>query len=399
VSIHRLHNRVQHYAWGSPAAIPELVGRSNPDGKPWAELWMGVHPQGPSTVELDTGERPLSEWIASDPQKILGPSVAARFDGKLPFLFKLLAAERPLSIQAHPDAAGAREGFERENRDGVPLDAPARNYRDPSHKSEIICALSEFRALSGFRRIDEMLDLLGAVEGPALKPLLDPFRARPDSDGLRAFFGELLRLDGEQKRQVVEQALEAAAGRVGERKGFRWLCRLGETYPGDSGVLTALMLNSVRLEPGEALFLDARHLHAYIRGFGVELMASSDNVLRGGLTQKHVDLAELQRVVAFEPLTVDVLRPSPRVRGESVYRTPAPEFELGVIELEPAREHRVDTVRSIEILLCVDGRASIDDGSGSLRFDRGESVVVAAASPGYTLTGRGRIYRAAVPRA
>jgi mannose-6-phosphate isomerase len=398
VSIHRLRNPVQHYAWGSPTAIPELLGRSNPEGEPWAELWMGAHPQGPSTVSLDDGDRPLSEWIASDPAGVLAPSVAERFDSRLPFLFKVLAADTPLSIQAHPDRETAAAGFERENRAGTPLDAPERNYRDPNPKPEILCALSEFRALCGFRRIDEMLDLLGAVEGETLQPLLSAFRQQPDSEGLRAFFAGLLTLGPEEKKQVVDHALEVAAGRAGERKGFRWLCRLGESHPGDTGVLTALMLNPVRLDPGDALFLDARHLHAYVGGVGVELMANSDNVLRGGLTEKHVDLPELQRVVAFEPLSVDILRAVPRQRGEAVYRTPASEFELGVIDLEPAREHRADQVPSIEVLLCVEGQASIDDGSGALRFGRGESVVVSASTERYAMTGRGRVYRASVPR-
>ncbi|QRO01854.1 mannose-6-phosphate isomerase, class I [Archangium violaceum] len=392
-----LDNVIQPYAWGSRTAIAELLGQPSPSASCQAELWMGAHPGAPSRVRRGSDVRTLLEAIRSAPERELGEAVARRFGQDLPFLLKVLAAETPLSLQTHPSLAQAREGYARENALGVPLSAPHRNYKDANHKPELICALTPFDALCGFRRADETLALLDMLGVGALEPLLAPLRASPDARGIARMFETLMTLPREQRGPLVDAVVAACAVRAEQGSRFaeelRWAVRLGELYPGDPGVIGALLLNLVRLRPGEAIYLSAGNLHAYLRGVGVEIMANSDNVLRGGCTPKHVDVPELLRVLDFRCGPIALVPESSTDGVEFVYPTPTEEFRLSRIQLHPGVSSRPER-RGPEILLCTSGAARLSVGGQALALPRGASVFVSAADGAYTLEGDGVVFRA-----
>ncbi|MCQ6555523.1 mannose-6-phosphate isomerase, class I [Streptomyces sp. C10-9-1] len=363
----RLANTVRPYAWGSTTALPELLGTA-PTGEPQAELWMGAHPGAPS----GTPRGPLDEVIAAAPERELGAASVAAFGPRLPFLLKLLAAGAPLSLQVHPDLDQAAEGHAREHARGVPLDAPHRNYRDTNHKPELLCALTPFEGLCGFRRPVEAADLLAALEVDSLKPYVDLLHAHPEDAALREVLTAVLTADREETAATVTEAA-AAAERLGGP--YTPYAAIAHHHPGDPGVIAAMLLNHVRLQPGEALFLGAGVPHAYLDGLGVEIMANSDNVLRCGLTPKHVDVPELLRIVRFEAAEPAVLRPEAPPGGEEVYETPADEFRLSRFVLAPGSAPRDVTATGAQILLCTAGSAEL---SGELALGPGESVFVPA---------------------
>lgn len=393
----KLENTVQEYAWGSTTAIPELLGEAAPSHEPQAELWMGAHPKAPSRFVVDGERRSLADEIARAPVETLGLRVSGAFGGKLPFLFKVLAAERPLSIQAHPSVAQARDGFARENEMGIPLDAPHRNYRDDNHKPEIICALTPFWALNGFRPADTIAATLGEMGLEGIAGELAALAACPDESGLARFFKDIMTMERDRQRAAVAQAVRFAGERSGEGEVWDWTLELNHQYPGDIGVLSPFLLNLLRLQPGEAMLLYAGRLHAYLDGVGIELMANSDNVLRGGLTPKHVDVAELLKVLTFEETKVKLLRPD----SNGAYPSDVREFQLSVVTPAPGRPFESDRREdaSIEIMICTDGEAVVDnpaDGS-RLPVGRGVSFVVPAAAKHYRIEGDATLYRAAVP--
>lgn len=394
-----MKNTIQPYAWGSRTAIATLLGEPSPSAEPQAELWMGAHPKAPSLVRIQNRWVPLPELIGADPAGILGASVAARFDGQLPYLFKVLAADHPLSIQAHPSQAQAREGFARENRLKIPLDAPRRNYRDPHHKPECICALTPFWGLSGFRSVPEMLGRLRPVMPPGAAKRLEGLEQRDSAAGLKAFFSWLMTLAAAKRETLVSHAVAKAADLADRDPAFGWVGRLQAAYPGDAGVLAPLFLNLVELAPGEALFLAAGELHAYLQGVGIELMANSDNVLRGGLTPKHVDVPELLRVLKFEARRIEVLHPAATDPCEGRYASRAEEFVLAVITVDGDRVYSGPAAHNVEVVLCVEGegRFSGSTGEGSLLLRQGQAALVPAAAGAYRLSGSGRFYKAAVP--
>jgi mannose-6-phosphate isomerase len=294
-------NEPRDYAWGSTTLIPELLGVA-PDGRPQAELWLGTHPGSPARLVGRDGDL---------------RDVA----GELPFLLKILAAGAPLSLQAHPTTEQAREGFARENAAGIPIDASYRNYKDPHAKPEMIYALSdEFRALCGFRPVAETRRVLDAVH-PEIFPGL-----RKDGD-IRPLFEWLLSGHPEVASVV---ALVTAAARHGVGDSWRTVKSLSDAYPGDPGVAVSLLLNTVTLRRGEALYLPARHIHAYLGGLGIELMGPSDNVLRCGLTPKHIDVLELMRVIDFTPVVDPRLKPVERA-SEVVFAPDGSGWELAVV--------------------------------------------------------------------
>jgi mannose-6-phosphate isomerase len=394
-----LYNTIQEYAWGSRSAIPELLGRSSPADKPQAELWMGAHPKAPSRVLLlDGREVSLGELIGRNPAGILGTAVAEKFDSRLPFLFKVLAADQPLSIQAHPNLEQARAGFRWENEQGIPLDAFQRNYRDDNHKPEIISALTPFWALNGFRPIPEMLDLLRSVGFSSISNQLAAFSARPDGTGLEAFFASLMNLNHRTREQAVRETL-AWAERLAEGQHTAlpfWILRLAEIYPGDIGVLSPLLLNLLLLQPGDTMFLEAGVLHAYLEGTGIELMANSDNVIRGGLTPKHVDVDELLSILKFEGRSVQLAEADDSVPGRRLFRTPAEEFRLAEIRTSGKRPYRNPASHGIELMIVVGGRGRIR-AAGSLDIGRGDSLLIPASAGSYTVQGDLHLYRADVP--
>jgi mannose-6-phosphate isomerase len=395
-----LEGRIQNYAWGSRTAIADLLRRPVPSPRPEAELWLGAHPSAPSLVFRGGEWRSLLDVIADKPLLELGAPVVARFGPVLPFLLKVLAAETPLSLQAHPDMAQARAGFAAEEAAKVPRDAPQRNYKDASHKPELLCALQKFEAFSGFRRASESLRLLHAIGARSLISLADALAQNESASGLRSFYAALVSLGEVSRAETVSATLEACAAhreRGGEfARECAWALRLGALYPGDIGVVLALLLNLVELEPGQAIYLPAGNLHAYLRGVGVEIMASSDNVLRGGLTPKHVDPPELLRVLTFADEPTPILLAHGEA-NEHRYETPAPEFRLARIVLQGGASFDADHLRGPEILLCVAGRFVARPARGEAReLTQGGALFVHATDGAYALDGTGIVFRAAV---
>ncbi|MFI1167207.1 mannose-6-phosphate isomerase, class I [Streptomyces sp. NPDC020801] len=380
----RLDNTVRPYAWGSTTAIPHLLG-TEPSGEPQAEMWMGAHPGAPSRTG---GRGTLADVIDADPERELGAKAVAKFGPKLPFLLKILAAGAPLSLQVHPNLQQAKEGYADEESRGIPADAPHRNYKDANHKPELICALTEFDGLCGFRAPGEAAELLAALGVDSLKPYADLLRAHPEDAALREVLTAILTADREEISHTVTEAA-AACDRLGG--DYAPYAGLAHHFPGDPGVLAAMLLNRVRLQPGEALFLGAGIPHAYISGLGVEIMANSDNVLRCGLTPKHVDVPELLRVVRFEAGDPGVLRPEAAPDGEEVYETPIDEFRLSRYVLpEGAAPHDL-TLGTPQILLCTAGSVR----AGEHLLTPGRSVFVPAGEQA-EVAGAGTVFRATV---
>jgi mannose-6-phosphate isomerase len=399
MKISLLKNTIQEYAWGSTRAIPDLLGCKNPDGKTQAELWMGAHPKAPSRVQHKGRWVSLAELIAKNPVDILGEKVARNFNNRLPYLFKVLAAARPLSIQAHPNLHQAREGFQRENAQQIPLDALHRNYRDDNHKPECICALSRFWALSRFRKISGILSYLEKLNMRQLQVELADFKKRPTPNGLKQFYTSLMTIGMDRRKRIVAEALGQARSFESEDPVFEWMLKLAEDYPDDIGVLSPILLNLICLEPGQAMFLDAGELHAYLEGTGIELMANSDNVLRGGLTPKHVDVSELLRILKFEDRDVAFLKPVKSIANELIYFSPAAEFVLSAITLSRGETYQSPKNRSVEILICTRGNATLFDLADltETQLPRGASAIVPASVERYRINGRGTCYKAAVP--
>ncbi|GGS06928.1 mannose-6-phosphate isomerase, class I [Streptomyces aureoverticillatus] len=379
----RLTNTVRPYAWGSTTAIAELLG-VEPTGEPQAEMWMGAHPGAPSRTERG----PLNEVIDEDPARELGPRAVAKFGPRLPFLLKILAAGAPLSLQVHPNLEEAKEGYEDEERRGVPVDAPHRNYKDANHKPELICALTPFDGLCGFRAPDEAAELLAGLGVDSLKPYVDLLHAKPEEAALREVLTAVLTADPDDMAKTVAEAA-AAAERLGG--AYAPYAAVARHYPGDPGVIAALLLNHVRLQPGEAMFLGAGVPHAYIEGLGVEIMANSDNVLRCGLTPKHVDVPELLRVVRFEATDPGVLRPEASPDGEEVYETPIDEFRLSRFVLSEGGAAHDLTTETPQILLCTAGAVR----AGDVALTPGQSAFVPAGEKA-EVSGTGTVFRATV---
>jgi len=399
--IYRLTNAIRPYQWGSTTAIPELLGVP-PTGAPQAELWMGAHPSAPSTLD---GAGSLLDRVKADPDGELGAPVAAELGPKLPFLLKVLAAAEPLSIQAHPTLAQARRGFAAENARGVPIDAPDRNYRDPNHKPELVCALTPFRAFGGFRPVAGTVRLLAGLGVPALTPYVESLRAEPGPAGLHRVVTAILTAPTEPRSALVDAVAAACRahpdGELGAAR--REVAALAGRYPGDPGVVIALLLNYVVLAPGEAMFIPPGSPHAYLSGTAVEIMASSDNVLRGGLTGKHVDVPELLRVLDCSDGPPSLVTPYRAPCGELVYRVPVREFRLSRIELTDIPS--VVDGGQPQILLCVEGSvevSAVSDGVVGARSDaacsvllaRGESAYLPASAQKVTLAGSGALFRA-----
>lgn len=380
------------YAWGSRTALAEFTGRPSPTAHPEAELWFGAHPADPAHLAADDGQRSLLDVIRADPDGQLGAATRQRFGDALPFLAKVLAADEPLSLQAHPSAAQAMEGFAREDRMNLPINAPTRNYRDSSHKPELIVALSDFEALAGFRPAAGSAELMAALGVPELDPFIGLLSGQADADGLRVLFTTWITAPQPDLDVLVPAVLDGAINylRSGETRfeaEAKTMLELGERYPGDAGVLAAMLLNRISLAPGEGIYLPAGNLHAYLHGVGFEVMANSDNVLRGGLTPKHVDVPELLRVLDFTPTAEAAIVPQ-TVGGEHggglelVYDTPAPEFAVSILNVEGEHlGHQVDAPSrhdGPQVLLCVEGSVAVHGKTSVLTLERGASAWVAA---------------------
>jgi mannose-6-phosphate isomerase len=387
----RIANTPRPYAWGSTFAIAELLG-TVPSGQPEAELWLGAHPGSPSIIldpSLTGGARDLAAWIAADPQTTLGRFAAG---GRLPFLLKILAAASPLSLQAHPTAAQAVEGFARENAAGIPVEAGERNYKDEYPKPELIYALSPtFDALCGFRSVDATRGIVRALQDVAPdSAVLDSLRVSLDSaDAPRATF-EWLLSGGEGVPELVALVSELAPRVTGWPLEFETVTRLALEYPGDPGIVISLLLNRVRLLAGEALYLPAGNIHAYLEGLGVELMAASDNVLRGGLTPKFVDVVELLSVLDFRTVPVPYLTAADGGTNVEVYRPDVPDFLLNRVSGDATI-----AVAGPAIAICTAGEFELRGSHGDILLARGDSVYITPDEGALTAAGTGTLFLAA----
>ncbi|MCG9630018.1 mannose-6-phosphate isomerase, class I [Vibrio sp. Isolate30] len=393
MSLFKLDNVIQNYAWGSKDSINQLFGIVNPNQEPQAEIWMGAHPNGCSKVG-GTGEA-LSNVIDENKVDVLGGYTAARF-GELPFLFKVLAAETPLSIQVHPNKRKSEMGYERENALGIPLNASNRNYKDPNHKPELVYALTFYKAMNGFRPIEDIISLFEEANIPSLAIELNVLKANADSDALKAFFTAIMSLEGEKKEAALnelEAAHQRSAKTVMGREAMQYSKDFKQHYPGDIGLFAPLMLNTVELAPGEAMFLFAETPHAYVQGTGLEIMANSDNVLRAGLTPKYIDVPELIDNTIFEPIKPENIRLKPVLKeGKMSYPIPVDDFGFDI--LSASDESKSQYLRSAEILFCVEGEATVTSEGQSITLKPGESVFVSNNSSVYQYQGNGILARA-----
>jgi phosphomannomutase len=412
-----LHGAVQHYAWGGFDFIPGLLNIENPARQPFAELWMGAHQRAPAHVEMEGAVLSLDHLVASEPLLTLGSEVALMSAGRLPYLFKILDVRDMLSIQAHPSKAQAEEGFARENAAGIPLDAPERNYRDDNHKPEVHVALSDFWMLHGFRRLEEMVEALGSE--PSMTPLAaglaEKIRAAGNTPAARSqlvreLYSRVMTMPQGEMDALLNPLiarLEAAGGEgtlTKESTDF-WALRAAHACPmagghRDRGIVSVYLLNIVHLRPGQGTFQPAGTLHAYLEGSNVELMANSDNVLRGGLTQKHIDVPELLATLSYIEGTPHILEGRASSETGREYETPADEFALERIEIRVGmpysggREHGADTV------VVTEGAATLIAAGRSLTLGRGSAAIV-PAHVAYSLAARGPhavLFKAGMPR-
>jgi mannose-6-phosphate isomerase len=405
----RIGNTPRDYAWGSRTAIADLLGTA-PSGEPEAELWLGAHPGSPSAVldpsETD-GARDLASWIDREPQRALG--VTAAGDARLPYLLKVLAADGPLSLQAHPSSEQAKEGFARENALGLSADSPERNYKDAFHKPELIYALSEtFDALSGYRdpavtaRVLDALAAAADADGARLIGLLTTrLRSGSVADALRDSTAWLL--GGDPDVALLVGVVVAAAERLaagGDPAGadadlasaVDTVGLLARAFPGDPGIVLALLLNRITLRRGEVLYLPAGNIHAYLHGLGIELMASSDNVLRGGLTGKRIDVPELLSVLDFSPFAVAPLAPETPAPGLETFRPDVPDFALDVVHLDEGVPAAVVELPGAATAICTAGSLELRGTGGAIRVSRGEAVFVTPDERELTVSGAGTVF-------
>lgn len=383
----KLINSVQNYAWGSKTALTELYGVQNPENLPMAELWMGAHPKSSSKV-LENGQpRALRDVIDADQTATLGKAVAERF-GELPFLFKVLCADQPLSIQVHPNKKASEIGFAKENANGIPLDAAERNYKDPNHKPELVFALTPFLAMNAFREFSDIVSLLQPVSGA--HSAIAHFLQQPDAERLAQLFASLLNMQGDEKSRALA-VLKAA---LNSQQGEPWetIRVISEFYPDDSGLFSPLLLNVVKLAPGEAMFLFAETPHAYLKGVALEVMANSDNVLRAGLTPKYIDIPELVANVKFVAKPASELLTQPAQHGNELdFPIPVEDFAFSLHALNASPATLAQD--SAAIIFCLEGEAVLSKGEQQLALKPGESAFIAANESPVSVSGVGRVAR------
>ncbi|WP_288820228.1 mannose-6-phosphate isomerase [uncultured Leclercia sp.] len=383
----KLINSVQNYAWGSKTALTELYGIANPDQQPMAELWMGAHPKSSSKIDVHGEVKSLRDVIDGDKAAWLGDAVNQRF-GELPFLFKVLCAAQPLSIQVHPNKQASEIGFAKENAAGIPIDAAERNYKDPNHKPELVFALTPFLAMNAFREFSEIVSLLQPVAGA--HTAIAHFLENPNAEGLSQLFASLLNMQGEEKAH----ALAVLAAALNSQQGEPWetIRLIAQFYPDDSGLFSPLLLNVVKLNPGEAMFLFAETPHAYLQGVALEVMANSDNVLRAGLTPKYIDIPELMANVKFEAKPAAELLTQPVKNGAELdFPIPVDDFAFALHDL--SRNETAIAQQSAAILFCVEGEAILSQGEQRLVLKPGESAIISASEPPVSVSGVGRLAR------
>ena len=399
--IFKLEGRIQHYAWGGYEFLPNLLQVPNPARKPFAEYWMGAHLKAPSMISIsDEVKKTLDEFIGADPHGMLGDATAAVF-GRLPYLFKILDVKDMLSIQVHPTKKDAVAAYEEENLREISPDDPKRNYKDDNHKPELMYALSEFWLLHGFKTPEKLQKILGGF--PELAFLQPVFQ----KEGYAGLYRYVMELDQLKVNDALQPLLDRIIplyekGLIAKTDESFWAARAAVTFnePGkiDRGIFSIYMFNLVHLKAGEAVFQDAGIPHAYLEGQNVEIMANSDNVLRGGLTPKHIDVPELLKHVKCEPLVPAIILGIPSGNeGEEVFLTPATDFELRVISLGSGKLTQI-AVNSTDIFMVYTGAVKINDGSSKLGRDSGECfVAVNGAELSIAAPIASVIFRATVP--
>ncbi|MPZ60781.1 MAG: mannose-6-phosphate isomerase, class I [Propionibacteriales bacterium] len=392
--MYQLSNQIRRYAWGSPVAIPELLG-VEPDGEPQAELWMGAHERAPSVASVDGRAVPLDELIASDARNELGESWAS--EARLPFLAKVIAVAEPLSLQVHPDVERAVRGYAAEEAAGIDRDCPTRNFPDSLAKPEMVLALSDFAALCGFRPVGDAVDWLQALDLQWLKPTADALRLR----GADALPGEVERLLGGAGGPAAELSAGLARRCDLLRADARWsvsaevAADLARRYPDDPAVALALLLQPVVLGPGDAMFIRPGQPHTYLSGTAFEVQANSDNVLRAGLTRKHVAIPELVRALDVRPQRRSAIV-SWEAGAERVHAADTSRFALSVVE--SGEDAELAVVPGPQILCCLAGGFGLRGADRRLTLSRGESAYCPASRPELRITGDGRLLRVTTGR-
>lgn len=398
-SIYKLKGKVQNYSWGGTQYIPQLLGTENTDQKPFAEYWLGAHPNHSSTVEIDGQEIALNQLIQQNKLKTLGQEVVEKF-GALPYLLKVLDVKQMLSIQVHPSKPSAEVGYAAEDAIGIPVTAPNRNYKDENHKPELMVALSDFWLLHGFKPAEKLREVLSAV--PDFDFLLQEF----EKDGYQGLYEKVMLMEQEEVNQILELEVNRVLplyknGELLKSQEEFWVARAAETFCKDGqydrGIFSIYLFNLVQLKVGEGIYQPAQMPHAYLEGQNVEIMANSDNVLRAGLTDKHIDVQELMKHVRFEETIPTILGAHAHEEEEIQFTTPAPEFELYQYLLQNSRQDL--QAYSAEILLVMDGKATIKGEGLQLDLLKGEAAFVCAETS-YNLVadGSSEVFRAAVPQ-
>ena len=398
-----IQGRLQHYEWGSHTAIPEFLGRDS-DDRPWAELWFGAHPVAPA-LHAHSGE-PLDRLIAGEPRRLLGNEVLRGFGPTLPYLLKIIAPQKPLSLQVHPSRAHAQESFAAENAAGLALDADERNYRDDNHKPELVLALTQFEALCGFRTPRRAAAILEGLDTELTRRLHQLLIDQPHAQGMRAAFRAIVSPALQPSAEMVAEVAQACAARLARDESpspriDRIVCMLQEHYPGDPGVVAALLLNPVTMQPGEAMYVPAGVIHAYMSGTAVEIMAASDNVLRAGLTPKKVDAAEMLQCVSVLAAPPMRIAPEQLTPTTVAYYVPTDDFELTLTTVEDGPgsfqpRHHIPGIGP-RIFLCLEGDILLENGGGRAHIQAGQAIFVPAAAGAVQVGGTGKLVQACVP--
>lgn len=395
MNFYRLKNTVRDYDWGSKSMMSHMLGIENPEKKTIAEIWLGAHPLSPSAVIDGSEEITLDKFIEKNPETVLGQKTVEKFNSTLPFLMKILAVEKPLSIQVHPDKIQALKGYERENAEGLAIDSPLRCYRDLNHKPETICALTPFTILCGFRKAGEIYEIFKLATPVNLRSELELLKQRD----IRGFVERLLKFDKIRAKLLLNEFKAAASSRMSTRSEAFPLCmELLSLFPNDVSALMPALLHIVTLEPGMALNIPSGELHAYISGLGIELMASSDNVIRCGLTTKAVNIPEFLNIAKFESAEFTPVAPVSASAGISIYESGAEEFLLTEIKPEGSALVTPEKTVSAKILFCVEGEAELNFADNvSCALKSGESLLIPANAPSYSVSGECRVFAASVP--
>lgn len=397
---YKIKGEIQNYEWGGKSFIPNLISENINKNYSYAEYWLGAHLKAPSKVFTEKGIISLDLFLNENPKETLGKQVAKNF-GKLPYLFKVLDVREMLSIQVHPSKEAARIGYKNENKKGIPLNASNRNYKDENHKPEIMVALTEFWLLHGFLDVNKLTRNI--KETPELSFLLPIFL----EDGYTGLYKKVMEYSQDEVNEVlkplVERILPKYLNNELEKSSPEFWAAKSlvniESKNIDKGIFSIYFFNILKLSRGEAIFQDAGVPHAYLEGVNMELMANSDNVLRAGLTNKHIDVSELIKNTKFEATIPDILKGVRNIEnGEVIYKTLAKDFELSKIELSESIVHR-SISNSLEILILIKGTATFTQGNETMSLEKGQAILV-KADTAYKIETNSEveIYKASVPK-